>query len=582
VTRRLKLAEEQTLEYLLFSGAYEAVLARTAQGHSEAEAEAFVGALAFSGRLEEAESAFNAFVASSPLPGHAMAARFFLVAGLCHAGQTGKALRRARESIPQLRSADPRGRFWIFQGLALVRYFEGRVRLARRLARRALGHAIEAGFPYARFLALDLLAHVSIHTGDVFAGLRLLSQSEHLARSLGYAENARTQETSRSVFQLRMLLTDVDQAIAEVEHVVRDPEVSYFTRRNGLVELATMFALAGNASRADEALDEARRIALPGADRRGKTRFLICHALSTALSQGSAKARPILEEARALATGELTLLTELGFVDLIFLGPGTPEARAAFASIAERTGTLRGRIACDVAAGVATLHPARVEDGLGRTLLECSGKPAPARVSRVLKAGLLGLLPWALGREPGRRIVIAASRILTEHDGSVVGHELPSRPSLKLLLELRGGYKSRAALIADVWGIARFVPARHVAVLHTAVSRLRVALSEPDWIVTHDDGYALAEGVEIVTLEDDSTPSEPREPLVPSNPPPAPDDRGPVLALVEKQGSVSSAEVASELGISASSALRVLRALANEGLLVRTGGGRSTRYQPAT
>src|SRR5262249_23814648 len=155
-----------------------------------------------------------------------------------------------------------------------------------------------AAFGYGRFLALDLTAHVLVHTGEVFAGLRLLSQAESLADALGYADNAATERTAARVFTLRMLLSDVDAAIEGVESVVRAAEVSYFTRRNGLVELAFMFALRGFSSRAQSALDEARHIALPGADRRGKTRFAVCSALVAALTRGPVEAKALIEEAR--------------------------------------------------------------------------------------------------------------------------------------------------------------------------------------------------------------------------------------------------------------------------------------------
>jgi hypothetical protein len=62
-------------------------------------------------------------------------------------------------------------------------------------------------------------------------------------------------------------------------------------------------------------------------------------------------------------------------------------------------------------------------------------------------------------------------------------------------------------LIANVWGIARYAPDRHVAVIHTAVSRLRQSLGEPDWVVTHGEGYSLADGVDVVSLEGGSAPA---------------------------------------------------------------------------
>jgi hypothetical protein len=566
------LSEEQSLEFLLFSGSYDEVLRRTAGEHSAGEWPILVGALSLSGRLDEAESAFTSHAVQAGGTSSVAEARFFLVAGLCHAGNLVRAVRYAKDSVSDTRSSNAKRRFFAFQSLAAVRYFEGRFPLARRLARRALASAVAASFPYARFLALDMMAHVLVHTGDVFAGLRLLSQAESLAAALGYVDNASTERTAALVFRLRMLLTDIDEALASVESVVRSSEVSYFTRRNGLLELAGMFALRGAATSAAVALDEARQIALTGSDRRGRTRFLVCSALTTALSRGPEEAQPIIEEARTLAREQLTLTAEVAFVDSMILGCRDTTVLAEYDAVARRTGIQRARLASDAASGAMSNRPSYIEDGLARILVGCAGLSAFERVEAVIAARLYGLVPWALGRSPGKRIIVTGSSLVTEHRGTVTVRELPSRPSLKTLFALARGYQSRAALIADVWSILRFVPARHIAVIHTAVSRLRLALAEPDWIVTHDDGYALAEGVELVTLEGTSVP-------VASAIPPALADRDRALSFIDKNGPSSSAQVAAALKLSASTALRVLRALADEGTLEKSGGGRATRYR---
>ncbi|HKO92917.1 MAG TPA: helix-turn-helix domain-containing protein, partial [Polyangiaceae bacterium] len=218
------------------------------------------------------------------------------------------------------------------------------------------------------------------------------------------------------------------------------------------------------------------------------------------------------------------------------------------------------------------LHAPRVEDGMGRLLLECIARPARERVEKVVAAGFLGLVPWALSRPPGRRILITDQQLISENEGRVRVQPTPHRPVLKLLLALRQGYRSRADLLAEVWGIQRFVPARHMPTLHTAVSRLRLALAEPDWVLTRDDGYALLQGVEVLHwAQPEDTPS--------ASAAPPPDARARVLELIRSLGEAGTSEVASTLGLSASTVLRLLRGLAEAGLLVRAGSGRATRYR---
>ena len=77
------------LDALVFAGAYEQVARRAAGGFADGDAPAVVAALALAGRLEEAESVYEARLRSR---GAALAqARFFLLAGHCHAGSPAKA-----------------------------------------------------------------------------------------------------------------------------------------------------------------------------------------------------------------------------------------------------------------------------------------------------------------------------------------------------------------------------------------------------------------------------------------------------------------------------------------------------------
>ena len=567
---------QNELESLVFSGAYEQVIRLTAGGYSDADAPLLIGALALGGRLEEAESVFDARFrqeGASPAPA---SARFFLAAGWCHAGNSERAMRHVRENV--LRHPSALDRYWAYQGLALVRHFEGRLSRARRAARRALSTAVFAGFSYGHFLSLDLMAHVAVHSGEIHAGMRLLAQASDLAESLGYAANASTERAAQLLFQLRFSLGLGSAALIAVKELVNASGVSYFTRRNGLLELASAHALRGEATPAAQALEESRRIALPGSDRRARVRWLIGHAFCQALSAGPRAAAASLAEAHKEARSELTLRAELGFVEAIFGGPLSAERCADLAELAALTGAERARVAALVASGSASSCAPRIEDGLCRLLLECANASPVERLRRVTEVHFLGLVPWALGVAPGRRIILLGTTLISENHGNVSLAELKNRPTLKLLAELRRGYRSRAELLRDVWSIGLFVPARHTATLHTAISRLRFALGSVEWIITHDDGYSLAPGVEGLAFGEAEGIEGPALPtLAPSLPPP--DDRERVLEHISKAGPLSSVEVAKSLRLSNSTALRSLRELCARGLIEKQGGGRSTRYR---
>lgn len=575
VTSRTLSESWNELDSLVFSGSYELVSKRSAAGFSDAEAPAVIGALALVGRLDEAEGVFEARVRGKPAL--EPRARFFVVAGHCHAGNSVRALAWVRQSAASLRRGPPSERFWACQGLALLRHFEGHLSRARRVARRALAAALEGDFPYGRFLSLDLLAHVAVHLGNVHAGMRLLTQASELADALGYRENAATERAAHLLFQLRFSVGGPETWSA-VQALVASPAVSYFTRRNAWLELSRAHALRGAASEARAALEEARRIALTGADRRARARYFIGDALSAALAQGIEAAAPSLSEARAEAQNQLALLGEILFVEIVFCGQRSPATLADAERVARATGVERVRVAVQLANPAPPSAVLGMEDGLCRLLLELRGLPAAERLRRIVSARQLGLVPWALGVAPGRRLIVLGSVIITEHHGNVGQNELKNRPALRLLSELGRGYRSRAELMRDVWNIGHFVPARHTPTLHTAISRLRVALAEPAWIITHDDGYSLANAVELLVLDDaNANAGAPIAAAEPSIAPP-PDDRQRVLAHIVKHGALGSAELAKALRLSGSTVLRLLRTLCAEGQLVRRGSGRATRY----
>lgn len=571
MTRKPATPDEkgEALEFLLFSGRYDEVVERTAAAPSPSDMPEAIGALALSGRLDEARSAFSGFVRESPDVEARTRARFFLVAGFCHAGQQAQAMRMVRASLADLPHTTGRTRFWIWQGLALARYFEGRFDRARAAGRRALSTAMQASFSYARVLSLDLLAHILAHRGEVHAGLRLLSQAASLAQRLGYRDNEVTLRTSAVVLEAEYLVVDVETAIERVESAVATPEVSYFTRRNGLIVLATLCAVRGDAARATSALDEARKIALPGSDRRGKTRWFIARALATAVARGSEAARSLFEEARAAADGQLPLLAELGFVEAFFYG--SDELRKRMPAIAKQTRLARAELAADHIAGRRLPDPAATEDGFARALLMATTGTTEHRLGLLIEKRCLGLIPRAMDLEPWRRLILFDGHLIGEEHGTVVAGPAPSGPSRRVLLALGGGYRSRPALANEVWGLGRYDPVRHSAVINTAMSRLRSALPTAEWVVTDDDGYHLAAGVELVALGAEVVATE-------SVPPPPGEDE-PIVEKLRRDGPCSTADIASALKVSASSALRILRRMTEDGRIERTGSGRATRYR---
>jgi DNA-binding winged helix-turn-helix (wHTH) protein len=568
------------LERLFYEGSYEQILATTLQTKSGALDPFVVGALAFSGRLDEAEITARLIISDQTRDEvDAVAIRFFLCAGACHAGLLGKALKWARSNVAALGASDPRSRFFAYQGLGLVRYFEGRMARSRRFVLRALSAAIEAHFPYGRLLALDLRGHALVQTGQVFSGLRLLQQAEQLAGDLGFHANAQTIQVAEHIYRLRYRVPTPGDVLTRLEELARSPIVSFFARRNALLELVWQHAFRSEVEAAEQCLSEATRIALPDEDRRGRVRGLLARSVLLMLSEGRVAAIPYLEEARRLAQEDPSLRVEVLFVEAAVLRIDRPELLSELEELARMTGIDRAQIARDLVLGSAPSTRLPLEDRLGELLLNLSSMPAEMRVIHLVNEQLSGLVPWSIDLNPGRRIYLTETSLLTEDHGHLSVHKHPSGPSVRVLRELATGPKTNASLMSSVWNLSLYSPSRHDPTLHTAVARLRAALvPNGEWIVTTDRGYHLASDVELIAVgeglqvyamgcvgeEDVESQVCERE--------------SHILEILGRRKVASSTELADDLRISDTTALRSLRLLVATGKLHRTGRGKSTRY----
>ncbi len=575
----LAMMSPPDLERLFYEGCYDRILAATLRTQAGDLNPFVVGALAFSGRLDEAEITGRLILSDETRDEvDAAAVRFFLCAGACHAGLLGKALKWAKSNIGALGAPNPRSRFFGYQGLGLVRYFEGRMARSRRFTLRALSAAIEAQFPYGRLLALDLRGHALVQTGQVFSGLRLLQQAEHLAADLGFVANAQTIQVAEQVYRLRYRVPSPGDALARLEQLARSPSVSFFARRNALLELVWQHAFRSDVPTAELCLNEAARIALPDEDRRGRVRGLLARAVLLMLSEGRVAAVPYLEEARRIAQEDPSLRVEVLFVEAAVVRAERPGIASELGHLAHRTGIDRARIAQELALGSrSTCLP--LEDRLGELLLNLPSMPPEMRVVHLVHEHLAGLVPWSLNLNPGRRIYLTETSLLTEDHGRLSVHKHPSRPSVRVLRELATGPKTNAELMSSVWNLSSYSPSRHDPTLHTAVARLRAGLApNGEWILTTDRGYQLASDVELVLVGDrlqvyamgtvgDEVELES-----------ASERESHILEILGRRRAASSTELAEDLRVSDATALRSLRALVATGKLHRTGRGKGTRY----
>ena len=617
---RGEVAELDEVAALFRAGRHQEVLLRTFDGAEASTSPEHmpyvVGSLALLGRLDEA-LALAASFERDPRSSVAVPVRFFALVGLVHSGRYDEARRWARKNAAAARDPDPTVRFYAFQGIALLRYFTGRVGLARLSARRALKEAVQARFSYGRLLALDLSGHVLVQRGEVSAGLRVLEQAERLAASLGAPGHRTSIECARLSYENRhgRASEDLEGALSRVAASSGD---NLYALRAAWLELAFRSALLGDAVRGRDALERAREQALPERDHRARARLFLVEAILSRLDGSMDAVRAAIREAAAaLDRGDdRGLRTELLVWDRV-LGAGCfPIDLVHATKLRNESQTLIAEVLVTLAGGPPLTAGQESETPLYALLT--ARREGETRAQLAVQRGWLGVVPLLFAPRPGRYLFFLGDALLTADRGTVSEQERLPGHAKEILEALRDGPRAKEDLVREVWRVARYAAQLHDPVVHTAIARLRRAMGgSADWLETTAQGYALRADVEMVVLEVALTEKRRTEPPMdgaqaqastapiaasPSiadvrakqAPAPrigevdadlevtAPED--PLLtrlkgALVDR--SLRSAELAERLSVSEATVLRRLRILVAEGAVIREGVGKRTKYRRA-
>ncbi|MFO0677172.1 MAG: DeoR family transcriptional regulator [Polyangiaceae bacterium] len=603
-----RIVGETAVARLFYEGDYAAVLRETVDaygGRTDSVDDAFVvGALVFTGRLDEGRDAFDLWCKNTGDARTRVAARFFVVLGLDRAGHQHDAIRWLGDNLrdPSVRR-DAWCRFFAHQGVGFHRYFLGHVAGASRAASRALRAAMQANFAYGRLLAADLRGHALVQRGDVRTGLAQLAQAHALAISLGSRGNAAAIQCAIAVYDARHGTSGGD-GVASLRKLVEElPATDAYSRRLVLLELALQEALRGERAAAAHSVDQAE-LSLNPDDRRATVSLLWTRVALAMLGGGRAAGRALLAEARARLDPSVDAMLEVDLLALEWLAD-TKRADA----IVERLRRLHATTGIARATRALECFGDRLAEGasadaLGdRTggALVMASRRTPEAIDRVVDTRLLALLPIALGLAPGRRIHAVRGRLIIECDGAFEDRPPPSRQAWDLLTRLAAGPATKEELLADLWRIRNYSPERHDSVIHTAISRLRHLLgAQGHWIESLGGAYRLSAGVELSVVhafegEADGGFGSPiagpgdTQPSVASGasqvPPPIsmPTEHDIRIRSLERmlraapEGLATSA-IATALGVSDMTALRDLTVLVEKGLAQRVGQGRSTRY----
>jgi tetratricopeptide (TPR) repeat protein len=551
-----------------------------------------IGSLAFMGRLDEAEvllARYRTEMNEEVL----CAARFFLGTGLCRLSFYAKSRKLFFENLALGRKSDnPSIRFFTYQGLGFYRFFCGRFANAERAAKKAHAAVLTTSFLWGKIVALDLMGHSCVETGEISLGVSKLEQASDLSRNLGDGGIAQAIQISLACIRAQFGLVPIDRAIKDLEKLNREvADNDTYSHASILLELGRAYRLAGRIHDARMALNRSCHFIYSARNRRQAITLNHRYAM-LAFSQGEfEQALLFLGSTRNdLVTGvdsayeveilglEIRIRERLGITDRM------PSMIERIRYLTFYTGNAVSIRIWNRRTQDSTSLRSVGEDPLG-DLVDLAKPGSVESVDAIVKSGCLSLMGKVFSideKNPAMLLGVAPGSLLACSGGDISwipkGLTATLEKMIRHLASVRRANKEQ--LIEKVWGYA-YRPLSHDTLVYSTISRLKGLLgSRADWIEVSDSGYSLNAKVRLQVL----TQAESREGTNERDIGPLPEEKlnhRQILLLRElkKREFLAVRESMKIFRVSEITANRDLTDLFKMGLIARVGKGRATRYR---
>ncbi len=544
---------------------------------------AFIGALAFSGRLQDARAHFERRCDKMSRRAQ-IESRFYLGVGSCRHSDYAAARMYFAKNLRASRPAREASTFFVHQGIAFYRYFCGRFSASLRAAEKAWLAASSSNFLFGKAFASDLLGHSLIESGEVHAGLARLKEASKWAAAIGNGGLCVSFHISHAIQSARFGIDP--HAIASLSDLLKAQQVQDVYSRSGLLlELARQYYLRGLVDEAKATLDDACRSIYGFKHRRYSVVLNLRYAYLLKLRGDIYQALTLVRSAREQLDPEVDLTLEVecrGLERALCASLDLPydDSRLRFLTqktarfVAKRMERRHGGL------DASLTPPLRGQDPLG-DMKDDLAKAGRACLPSVAKSGFWGLLwdvPGLVSSEMALHFDLLEDTVVLVDHGHVDTLPKLSSPIFRaLLLRLARGACSKEDLIREVWGY-RYAPLKHDALVYTTVSRLRQALgSRERWVQCLGGIYGLSADVRVHgTRPSDGVPEDSK---------PAPASRydlnyrqRQILRFLSESGSSDVRSCLQKFDVSDMTVRRDFRELLERSLVRRIGRGRAIKY----
>jgi hypothetical protein len=589
------------MDDLFYRGQYAEILKNSVDSKSwlktESELPYVIGALSFTGRMEEArllaEVVFHREVISNIIK-----TRFFLGLGLTRLSEYSQANKLFAANLNEVRrqSLEPSDLFFVYQGISFYRYYCGQFSAAKKASDVAFIAAFKMNDLYGKVLSTDIRSHILIQLGDTATGFELMNRAQALAENLQNGSIVMAIQISRMNYRARLGM-DPKNSLRDLFHAVSTlaPEDNY-SRAGYLLELSRQLTLRGRITEAASILDRASESIYAQQNRRQEATLNLRYSYvmycageySRSLSYIRSAKRTLHPEVDRVLENE-ALGLELKVVKALKMDSRAEEIHRALKNNSRHESHfINQRILSRGAAAPAPATELRHgADPLG-DLLDLLRTDAEAGIEDLLKDEYLGLLYDVLQVDRQRPVLYIDLRpglLLSLDRGQVMASQGVTALHRKIFRALEKGAASKELLFTKAWGM-KYDPLRHDTVIYAGITSIRKLLGEKaSWLETIEDGYRWRSGFEIIfhAAEDAESetavtmPSQIRE--EPASVASLNHRQIQALRRLRKQEFVDVQEYKFLFGISDITASRDLSSLLQTGHVVRIGRARATRYK---
>ncbi len=447
---------------------------------------AIIGALSFSGRVQEATELYEAH-SDKVTKKYLVPIRFFIGINLYRLSRNPLGKKFLIDNL-RAKNKDHQDLFYTYQGLAFMRFFSKQLGSCKILAEKALHEALRAEFYYGRFLSLDMLGHVLIAKGEIHSGLEKLDQAIALTKSMGAKSWQSSFQVSATIYRSQYGINGSSGKSEILKLLKSNSYQDSYSQAYLLLELGRLYTRDAEFAKAEKSLDSAVQNVYRS---RHQKQQVLLNLRIAELSYQKGEYNKALNLISVLKNQGLKYIEDQEFKDPLN-------------GIEHKLTKALGMT--DLVTDAESVRQSFLEDPIAQLKLELKQDFNQSKGVKIelikecerlaCQCFLIDYLKIKRGKNALLLNLIPGKTLLFGRDGIYWAQTGRSQNLIYLIHLLFTGWNNKEEIVKNIWGY-EYDPLRHDPMLFSALQGLRRCLGPySDWLLRTEEGYRLDPEVE--------------------------------------------------------------------------------------